>query len=65
MISLQDYITEQSKSKYAIKKTEVSDTRGRIKSAYNVVDTKDGYIYDTFDLRRDAKAWIERAEKSK
>lgn len=58
----------ESTTQYKIVKTYVGTSKGGEKVAYDVVDAKDGYSYDTFSLRRDAKAWIDRAikqEKSK
>lgn len=46
---------------YLIKKTYVGTATGGEKAAWDVVDAKDGYVYDTFGLKRDAKVWIERA----
>jgi hypothetical protein len=59
------HFAEQTKSKYVIKKSESSNSRGVTKVVYNVVDASDGYVYDTFSLKRDAKHWIDQAEKSK
>jgi hypothetical protein len=50
-------------SKYTIQKIQVSTATGAIKSAWNVIDKTDGYVYDTFDLKRDAQAWINNATK--
>lgn len=46
---------------YLIKKTYIGTATGGEKAAWDVVDAKDGYVYDTFGLKRDAKVWIERA----
>ena len=49
------------KATYIIKKTYVGTATGGEKAAWDVVDATDGYVYDTFSLKRDAKVWIERA----
>ena len=49
------------KATYIIKKTYVGTATGGEKAAWDVVDARDGYVYDTFSLKRDAKVWIERA----
>ena len=46
---------------YNIIKAYVSTPSGSMKAVWNVVDARDGYVYDTFSLKRDAKYWIERA----
>lgn len=51
------------RGKYRIDKTETEDSRtGLPKAAWNVVDTEDGYVYDTFDRKRDASDWVANAE---
>jgi hypothetical protein len=30
------------------------------RKVWNVIDPRDGFVIDTFSLKRDAKAWIER-----
>ena len=53
-----------AEGKYRIEKTVVEDYKtGRDKNAWNVVDAKDGYVYDAFDRRKDAADWIARAEE--
>jgi hypothetical protein len=44
---------------YKITKVYVGTATGGEKVAWNVV-SEDGYVYDTFSLKRDAKAWVER-----
>lgn len=40
-----------------------SGTRsGRDIVVWHVVDAADGYVYDTFSLRRDAAAWVAKAK---
>lgn len=46
---------------YKIEKVQVSTYTNVLKTAWNVVDATDGYVYDTFDLKRDAQAWINKA----
>ncbi len=48
---------------YKITKGESQTSSGRIVAVWHVTDAADGYIYDTFSLRRDAAAWIQRATK--
>jgi hypothetical protein len=48
---------------YTIQKIQVSTATGAFKTAWNVIDQNDGYVYDTFDLKRDAQAWINNATK--
>jgi hypothetical protein len=48
-------------SKYIIIKAYSETSSGRATVIWNVVDATDGYIYDTFGLRRDATEWIKRA----
>ena len=48
---------------YKIIKGQASTDTDRIKTVWHVVDAADGYIFDTFDLKRDANYWIERATK--
>ena len=51
------------RGKYRIDKTETEDYRtGLPKAAWNVVDAEDGYVYDTFDRKRDASDWVANAE---
>jgi hypothetical protein len=33
---------------------------GAQRKVWNVIDPRDGFVIDTFSLKRDAKAWIER-----
>lgn len=47
--------------KYLIVPTYVGTFSGGERKAWNVIDARDGYVFDTFTLKRDAKAWIERA----
>lgn len=47
--------------KYLIVPTYVGTATGGERKAWDVIDARDGYVYDTFSLKRDAKAWIERA----
>ncbi len=46
---------------YRIVKVYVGTSNGGEKPAWNVIDASDGYVFDTFSLKRDAKAWIARA----
>jgi hypothetical protein len=48
-------------TKYLIVATYVGTFSGGERKAWNVIDASDGYVFDTFSLKRDAKAWIERA----
>jgi len=41
--------------KYIVKKSEGTTHTGRCVTLYDVVDTADGYVVDTFSLMRDAK----------
>lgn len=34
---------------------------GGERKVWNVIDANDGFVIDTFSLKRDAMAWIERA----
>lgn len=52
-------------SNYKIVKAESQSHTGRFVTVWNVVDTADGYVYDTFSLRRDAAAWVARAIAAK
>jgi hypothetical protein len=47
--------------KYEIVKTMVGTSSGGEKTAWNVIDSTDGYVFDTFNLKRDAKYWVEQA----
>ena len=47
-------------TKYQIKKVIVTGCTGRFRTAYNVIDPSDGYIFETFYLKRDAKYWIDQ-----
>jgi len=46
---------------YKIVKAEASTHTGRCVIVWDVVDAADGYVYDTFGRKCDAKAWINRA----
>lgn len=46
---------------YLITKAYTTTSTGGERAVWNVVDARDGYVYDTFGLKRDAQAWIERA----
>jgi hypothetical protein len=46
---------------YKIEKIQIATYTGALKNAWNVVDATDGYVYDTFDLKRDAQAWINKS----
>ena len=48
---------------FAIVKTQVGTSNGGIAAAWNVIDIRDGYIYDTFDTKREAKAWVDNARR--
>jgi hypothetical protein len=50
-----------STSKYNVIKAQSTTFTGRTITVWNVVDATDGYVYDTFSLRRDAVAWVARA----
>lgn len=43
---------------FKIVKASGATAKGREYTVYNVVDAADGYVFETFDLRRDAKIWI-------
>lgn len=45
---------------YKIEKTFIGTNNGGERTAWNVVDAIDGYVFDTFSFKRDAKAWIEK-----
>jgi hypothetical protein len=45
---------------YKITKTQSETSTGRIVSVWNVVDASDDYVFDTFDRKGDAVAWIAR-----
>lgn len=47
---------------YSVVKTFVQTSSGRIRPAWNVVDMKTGYIFDTFDRKADATAWIMKTQ---
>lgn len=47
--------------KYSITKSQSETSSGRIVTIWNVTDASDGYVFDAFDLRRDAAAWIKQA----
>lgn len=47
------------KVRYGIEPTESGYTGRR---AYNVVDKNDGFVFDTFDTRKEAEAWIKEAK---
>ena len=49
---------------YKIEKFQIETQTGKIKFAWNVIDSTDGYVYDTFDLKRDAQAWITKAQSN-
>ena len=55
---------EKQMATYKIIRGESETSTGRIVAVWHVADASDGYIYDTFGLRRDAKAWIDRATKA-
>ena len=38
-----------------------ANANGREYVVWNVIDAADGYVIETFDLKRDAKYWIEQA----
>ena len=46
---------------YKIVKAEASTHTGRCVIVWDVVDAIDGYVYDTFSRKCDAKDWIARA----
>jgi hypothetical protein len=48
---------------FAIVKAQVSTWSGGIKTVWNVIDLRDGYIFDTFDTKREAKAWVDNAKQ--
>jgi hypothetical protein len=59
---VQGTLFQKEKSKYEIKKSYGQTSSGREYTLWNVVDAQDGYVYETFSRRSDAKYWIERAE---
>lgn len=48
---------------YKIVKGYSATSSGREVAVWHVVDTKDGYIFDTFSLKRDAQHWVDQATK--
>ena len=48
---------------YRIVKAHSETFSGRIVQVWHVVDAADGYVYDSFDLKRDAAAWIAASAK--
>jgi hypothetical protein len=50
-----------NQTQYTVKETYTEASSGRMVKAWNVVDTQDGYVYDTFSLKRDAQHWITQA----
>jgi hypothetical protein len=48
---------------FAIVKTQVATSSGGIATVWNVIDVRDGYIFDTFDTKREAKAWVDNARR--
>ena len=50
---------------FKIKKAEGCTSTGRCVTVWNVVDAKDEdeYVYDTFDRKSDAVAWINRSKR--
>jgi hypothetical protein len=46
--------------KYIIQKTYIGTASGGEKPAWNVIDLRDGFIVDTFSLKRDARIWIQK-----
>ena len=51
-------------SKFIIIKGFSATSTGRIVAVWNVADAVDDYIYDTFDRRGDALAWIKQATET-
>lgn len=49
---------------FSISKAQASTHTGRIVTVWNVIDA-DGYVWDSFDTKRDARAWIELAHSTK
>lgn len=49
-------------AQYKIIKGESQSHTGRFITVWHVVDAADGYVYDTFSLRRDAAAWVAKAK---
>jgi len=49
---------------YTIQKSQASTRRDAPKTVWNVIDPIDGYVFDTFDLKRDAQTWIDNATKN-
>lgn len=47
---------------YRIVKAEGETAPGKSTTVWNVVDAKDGYIFDTFDRRKDAQDWVNKAK---
>jgi hypothetical protein len=50
--------------KFKIEKVIGETKTGREYVMWNVIDPSDNYVYETFDLKRDAKYWIEQALKN-
>ena len=49
-----------TQQQYAIQKTYVGTATGGEKAAWNVIDLRDGFIVDTFSLKRDAVMWLQK-----
>jgi hypothetical protein len=45
---------------FKIEKVIGETQTGREYVMWNVTDSRDGYVYDAFELKRDAKYWIEQ-----
>ena len=43
---------------FKVVKSFIETPRGRLVPVWHVVDVNDGFVYDAFDLKRDALAWI-------
>ena len=52
-------------TEYKIVKAYVGTSSGGERAAWNVVDARDNFIYDTFSLKRDAQAWVDQAVAAK
>jgi hypothetical protein len=66
--NLADFQSEGNKmTNYKIIKDLGETASGREYVIWNVIDADatDGYVYETFDLKRDAKYWIEQALNNK
>lgn len=48
-------------AQYKIVKSYSTTSTDREIAVWNVVDAVDGYVYDTFSLKRDAAEWVKKS----